>query len=85
MSQEECHNEIVELKEQLDALRRILEESQRQGWTLRKKVVKRSKLQRRLQQRQVKSLVEELREAELEMEEAICKQEQGEILGEGED
>ena len=63
----------------------ILEENQRQGWALRKKVVKWSKLQRRLKQRQVKSLLEEHRETELEMEESICKLEQGEILGEDED
>ena len=32
MSQEEIDKEIVELKEQLSALRRMLEESQRLGW-----------------------------------------------------
>ena len=49
MSQEEIDKEIAKLKEQLDALRRILEESQRQGWVLKKKLVKWHKLQRRLQ------------------------------------
>jgi len=54
MSQEEIHKEIAELKEQLNILRMILEENQRLGWVLKKKPVKWSKLQRRLQQRQVK-------------------------------
>ena len=49
MSQEELDKEIVEMKEQLNALRRILEESQRLGWVLKKKPVKWHKLQRRLQ------------------------------------
>ncbi len=44
MSQEKIDKEIVELKEQLDALRRIIEESQRLGWVLRKKPVKWHKL-----------------------------------------
>jgi len=67
MSQEEIDKEIAELKEQIDALRRILEESQRLGWVLRKKPVKWHKLQRRLQHRQVRWLMEGLKEAELEM------------------
>ena len=49
MSQEERDKEIAELKEQLNVLRTILEENQRQGWALRKKAVKWSELQRRLQ------------------------------------
>ena len=49
MSQEEIGKEIAGLKEQLDALRRILEEIQRLGWVLRKKPVKWHKLYRRLQ------------------------------------
>ena len=65
MSQEERDKEIAELKEQFNVLRMLLEESQRQGWVLRKKAVKWSKLQRRLQQKQVKWLVEKLREGEL--------------------
>ena len=85
MSQEEIDKEIVELKEKLNILRMILEESQRLGWLLKKKLVNWPKLQRRLQQRQVKSLVEELREVELEMEVSICEVEQGEVLGEDED
>jgi len=85
MSKEELDNEIAEIKEQLNVLRMILEEIQRQGWVLRKKVVKWSELQKRLQQKQVKSLVEELREAKLEMEVSICEIEQGEVLGEDED
>ena len=40
ISKEEIDKEVVELKEQLNALRRILEESQRLGWVLRKKPVK---------------------------------------------
>ena len=60
MSQEEREKEIAELKEQLNVLRMILEENQRQGWVLRKKAVKWYKLQRRLQQRQVKWLMEKL-------------------------
>jgi len=40
MSQEGIDKEITELKQQLDALRRVLEESQRLGWVLRKKPVK---------------------------------------------
>lgn len=44
MSQEEIDKEIVELKEQLDVLMRILEESQRQDWVLKKKPVKWHKL-----------------------------------------
>jgi len=39
MSQEEFDKEIVEMKEQLNVLRMILEESQRQGWVLKKKLV----------------------------------------------
>ena len=45
MSQEEFDKEIAKMKEQLDALRRILEENQRQGWVLKKKLVKWHKLQ----------------------------------------
>ena len=85
ISQQECDKEIAELKEQLNTLRMLLEENQRQGWVLRKKAVKWSKLQRRLQQKQVKWLLEELREVELEMEVSICEAEQGEVLGENED
>ena len=85
MSHEEIDKEIIEIKEQLNVLRMILEENQKQGWALRKKSMKWSKLHRRLQQKQVKWQVEELREAELEMEEYICIPEQGEILGEDED
>jgi len=51
MSQEEIDKEIVEMKEQLNVLRMILEENQRLGWVLKKKPVKWSKLQRRLQQK----------------------------------
>jgi len=54
ISQKEIDKEIVEIKEQLNVLTMILEENQRQGWALRKKVVKWSKLHRRLQQKQVK-------------------------------
>ena len=39
-------------------------------------------MQRRLQQKQVKWLRENLKEVELEMEKYICEIEQGEILGE---
>lgn len=85
MSQEELDKEIVEMKEQLNVLTMLLEESQRQGHALRKKAVRWSKLHRRLQQKQVKWQAKELTEAKLEMEESICKQEQGEILGEVED
>ena len=84
MSQEECDKKIAELKEQLNVLRILLEENQRQGWVLRKKAVKWSELQRRLQQRQVKWLVEELREAELEKEVSICEEKHGEVLGKDE-
>lgn len=58
MSQKEFDREIAELKEQLDVLMRILEENQRQGWVLNKKPVKWHKLQRRLQQRKVRWLME---------------------------
>lgn len=85
ISKEELDKEIAELKEQLDVLRMLLEENQRKGWVLRKKAVKWHKSQRRLQQRQVKLLVEKLREAELEMKVSICEEEQGEVLGEDED
>ena len=44
MSQEELDKEIAEIKEQLNVLRMILEENQRQGWVLRKKAVKWSML-----------------------------------------
>ena len=40
MSQGELDKEIVELKEQFNVLRMILEENQRQGWVLRKNAVK---------------------------------------------
>lgn len=72
-SKEELDKEITELKEQLDVLMMLLEENQRQVWVLRKKIVKWPKLQRRLQQRKVKWLVEKLREVELEMEFSICE------------
>ena len=39
MSQEEVDKEVAELKEQLNALRRMLEERQRLGWVLRKKPI----------------------------------------------
>ena len=81
MSQEELDKEIVEMKEQLNVL---LEENKRLGWVLKKKLVKWYKLQRRLQQKQVKWLMEKLREAKLEMEVSICEPEQGEVLGEEE-
>ena len=48
MRQEEIDKEIVEMKEKLNVLMMILEESQRLGWFLKKKVVKWHKLQRRL-------------------------------------
>jgi len=54
MSQEEIDKEVVELKEQLNALRRMLEESQRLGWVLRKKPVEWYEMQRRMQQKKVK-------------------------------
>lgn len=85
MRQEEIDKEIAELKEQLDALRRILEENERLGWVLRKKLVEWYKMQRRLQKMQVKWLKGKLKEVELEMEESICEPEHGEILGENED
>ena len=44
MSQEEIDREIAEMKEQLDVLIMLLEESQRQGWVLKKKPVKWHKL-----------------------------------------
>jgi len=56
MSQEEINKEVAELKEQLDALRSILEEDQRLGWVLRKKPVEWHEMQRRLHQKQVKWL-----------------------------
>ena len=37
MSQEELDKEIAELKEQLNVLKMILEENQKQGWVFRKK------------------------------------------------
>ena len=49
MSQKEIDKEIAEMKEQFDVLMRILEESQRQGWILKKKPVRWHKLQRKLQ------------------------------------
>jgi len=85
MSQEEINKEIAEMKEQLNVLMMILEESQRLGWVLKKKLVKWHNLQRRLRQKQVKWLMENLREAELEMEVSICEPEQGEVMGEDED
>ena len=85
MSQEEIEKEVADLKEQLNALRRMLEENQRLGWVLRKKPVEWHEMQRRLQQKQVKWLKEKLKEVELEMEESICEPEQGEFLGESED
>ena len=44
MSQEEIDEEIAEIKRKLDVLMMILEESQRQGWVLRNKLVKWHKL-----------------------------------------
>ena len=83
MSQEEIDKEFIELKEQLNALRRMLEESHRLGQVLSKKPVKWHKLQRRLQQKEVKWLKGKLKE--VEMEESICEPEQGEFLGDSED
>ena len=84
MSQEEIDKEIAEMKEQLNVLRMILEENQRLGWVLKKQQVKWYKLNRKIQQRQVKWLREKLREDELEMEVSICEPDQGEVLGEEE-
>lgn len=50
MSQVEIDKEVAELKEQLNALRRMLEENQRLGWDLRKKPVEWHEMQRRLHQ-----------------------------------
>ena len=44
MSQEETDKEIAEMKGQLDVLMMILEESQRQGWVLKRNPVKWHKL-----------------------------------------
>lgn len=85
LSQEEIDKDIVKLKEQVDALRRILEGSQRLGWVLRKNPMEWHEIQRRLQQKKVKWLREKLKEVELEMEDSICELELGEILGECED
>ncbi len=85
ISQEEIDKEVAELKEQLNTLRRMLEESKRLGWVLRKKPVEWHEIQRRIQQKQVKWLKEKLKEVELEMEESICEPEQGEFLGESKD
>ena len=86
LSQEEIDKEIAKLKEKLGALRRILEESQRLGWVLRKKPVKWHEIRRRLQQKKVKWMMKKLKEVELEKEEySICELGQGESLGESED
>ena len=77
MSQEEFDKDMDATREEIDLLTMMLEESQRIGWVLRKKLVKWHKLQRRLRQKQVKLLTEKLREAELEMEVSICEPEQG--------
>jgi len=66
MSQEEIDKEVTELKEQLNALRRILEESQRLGWVLSKKLVNWHKLHRRMQQKEVKWLKGKLKEVEMD-------------------
>ena len=71
-SQEEIDKEAVELKEQLNELRRMLEESQRLGWVLRKKPVEWHEMQRRIQQKKVMWLKGKLKEVELELEESIC-------------
>ena len=83
MSQEELDKKIVELKELLSKVMKLLEKDQRQGCVL-KKTIKWPKLQQRLQQRRIKWLVEELRTIELDMEVSICKLERGEILGDDE-
>ena len=44
MSQEEINKDIAEMKEQLNVLMMILEESQRLGWVLKKKPVEWHKL-----------------------------------------
>ena len=62
---------------------KLLEKDQRQGLVL-KKIVKWPKLKQRLQQRQIKWLVEELKTVELDMEVSICELEQGEIIGDDE-
>ena len=49
MIQEEIDKEIGALNEQVDALKRILEESQRLGWVMRKNRVELHEMQRRLQ------------------------------------
>lgn len=82
MSQAELDKEIAEIREEFNVLVMLLEENQRQGQFLKKKPVKWPKLQRRLQKREVKGLMENFREAEEKMEDSICRLEQGEILGE---
>ena len=84
MSQEEIDKEITEMKEQINVLMMILEESQRLGSVLKKNLVKWHKLQRKLHHRQVRWLMGKLRDAELEMEVFICEPKQGEVMGEEE-
>ena len=82
MSQAEIDNEIAKIREEHDVLEMLLEEDHRQGWILKRKPMKWPKLQRSLQQEQIKWLMQNLREAETEMEVSIFRPEQGEMLGE---
>lgn len=73
ISQGEIDKEINEIREEFDVLVMLLEENQRQGWVLKRKPVKWPKLHRRLQQEQVKWLIENLKEAKAKMEVSICR------------
>lgn len=64
MNQEEFDKEIVEMKEQLDALMMILEENHRLGWVLKKNPIRWHKLKRRIQWRQLMWLMGKLKEVE---------------------
>ena len=75
LSQEEIDKELAEIRKELDVLTMQLEENQRQGLVLRKKLVEWHEMQRRLQQKHVKWLREKLKEVELEMEKSICEPE----------
>ena len=100
MNDEEYNKELAKIREQFNKLKMMIEENQRYGWIMKKKV-KWQRLQQKREQQMNMQLVEELRkleqvmsvqlgceelrEAELKMEISICEAKKGEIPSEAED
>ena len=96
LTDEEYEKELAEIREQFNKLKMMIEENQRYGWTMKKKV-KWQRLQQKREQQVNMLLAEELRkleqmmsvqlecaelrEAKLKMEVSICEAEQSEVMG----